>query len=174
MKPWRRKPSKYLIAAATGIVALCPITAYASAMGVKNVHEKSIEYYQSAQVDDKAWDIAVESKADDSSDTNEIVLNFVQRGINNVDVVIGKGERAIFSDVSLSKGQEITSSLVSDSSGDNFTLMILNSAGRGVSYSSKSGAILSVYTVPNNADYTLQIKNTSDSSIHVTGTIRIE
>ena len=174
MKPWREKPSKYLIAAATGIVALCPITAYASVVGVKNVNEKSIEYYQSAQVDDKAWDMAIESKADGSLDADEIVLNFVQRGINNVDVVIGKGERAIFSDVSLSKDQEITASLVSDSSGDNFTLMILNSAGRGVSYSSKSGAILSVYTVPNNADYTLKIINTSDSSIHITGTIRIE
>ena len=118
--------------------------------------------------------MAIESKADGSLDADEIVLNFVQRGINNVDVVIGKGERAIFSDVSLSKDQEITASLVSDSSGDNFTLMILNSAGRGVSYSSKSGAILSVYTVPNNADYTLKIINTSDSSIHITGTIRIE
>lgn len=174
MKPWRKKPSKYLIAAATGIVALCPITAYASAMGVKNVHEKSIEYYQSAQVDGKAWDMAVESKMTDYSNVNEIMLDFAQRGINNVDVVIGEGERAIFSDVSLSKGQEISSSLMADNSSDSFTLMIMNSAGRGVSYSSKKGIISSTYTVPNSASYTVQIKNNSGESIHITGTIRIE
>ena len=174
MKPWRKKPSKYLIAAATGIVALCPITAYASAMGVKNVHEKSIEYYQCAQVDGKAWDMAVESKMTDYSNVNEIMLDFAQRGINNVDVVIGEGERAIFSDVSLSKGQEISSSLMADNSSDSFTLMIMNSAGRGVSYSSKKGIISSTYTVPNSASYTVQIKNNSGESIHITGTIRIE
>ncbi|HIX14464.1 MAG TPA: hypothetical protein H9740_01845 [Candidatus Hungatella pullicola] len=174
MKPWRRKPSKYLIVVATGIVALCPITAYASVMGVKNVHEKSIEYYQSAQVDNKTWDMAIESEATSSSDADEIVLNFAQRGINNVDVVIGKGEVATFSDVSLSKGQEISSSLMADNSSDSFTLTIMNSAGRGVSYSSKKGIISSIYTVPNDADYTVQIKNNSGSSIHITGTIRIE
>ena len=38
--------------------------------------------------------MAIESKADGSLDADEIVLNFVQRGINNVDVVIGKGVKS--------------------------------------------------------------------------------
>lgn len=176
MKHEKKKQSRKVAAAVAAILAMCPVTVYASAYGVVKSQSELAAAYNNSYFAVKDWGkLDGEAVKVDMAENAEKAIRMVTRGTNEIDETVSAGKMIKLIFPSLSKGQLMRVYLTADSSSDQFSITITDSSGKGKRYTSQNGDIYVTYTVPVSGSYSIFISETGgQNDVHVTGTVKIE
>ena len=176
MKHEKKKQSRKVAAAVAAILAMCPVTVYASAYGVVKSQSELAAAYNNSYFAVKDWgELDGEAVKVDMVENAEKAIRMVTRGTNEIDETVSAGKMIKLIFPSLSKGQLMKVYLTADSSSDQFSITITDPSGKGKRYTSQNGDIYVTYTVPVSGSYSIFINETGgQNDVHVTGTVKIE
>lgn len=176
MKHEKKKQSRKVAAAVVVILAMCPVTVYASAYGVVKSQSELVDLYNKSYFADEGWEeLGGEAVSINLAEPVAKEIRMITRGTNEIDETISAGKTIKLIFPSLSQGQLMRVYLTADSSSDQFSITITDPSGKGKRYTSQNGDIYVTYTVPASGSYSIFISETGDQNdVHVTGTVKIE
>lgn len=158
-----------------GVLAACPFTSFGASKGISYAQSVFVEKILVEETEDTTIqpEFTEYVEMNENMNVRRLPGTLLPRSGNWIDTDIEGKEVIVFDTLYLSEGNKVDFSIEGDNTSDQFRAGLMNSSGRKRYVSSSNGGIDHKFTVDQSGYYDLYLEGTTNSTIHVSGSITI-